>query len=179
LAEKFATTKRDLINAERVPRKTMDIAHELILDKYHDFTFANFLKRDIEAKLGSETSSFDVFQQYVRSNFDSLWKSTLAECEAKTPDQTNKEGDSEDECQDEDSNLEDKAIRTCTVTLNSILRPDLDHVEEFISMLKTSQADVTNFIDELSILVHKTVLMVIFHRIYASKVHELMLVLCV
>ncbi|KAF8951852.1 hypothetical protein BGZ46_003774, partial [Entomortierella lignicola] len=166
LAEKFAKTKSDVVDAKRVPRNTMDIAHELILDKYHDFTFANFRKSDIVAKLGSETSSFNIFQQYVRSNFDSLWESTLAECEAKIPAQTNKEGDNEDEYQVEDSNGEDKDIRTCTVTLKSILRPDLDHVEELISMLKTSQVDVTNFIDELSILVHKTVLMVASGEIY-------------
>jgi hypothetical protein len=56
-----------------------------------------------------------------------------------------------------DSNL----VRTCTVTLRQILRPDLrNQYEEIVRTLRQMHEQITNVIDELSVLAHQTTLLV-------------------
>ena len=56
---------------------------------------------------------------------------------------------------------EEENIRTCSATLKQILRPDLmEHYEDIATILQEKQVGITNTMDELSVLIQKTVLVV-------------------
>ncbi|KAF9342158.1 hypothetical protein BGX26_008212, partial [Mortierella sp. AD094] len=83
-------------------------------------------------------------------------------------------GDEELEGEDEEDEEDPKEkIKTCTTTLRTALRPDLQtDYTRILTMLQEGQVNFTNMLTELSILVHKTVLKAASGEIYDESLYD-------
>ncbi|KAF9081308.1 hypothetical protein BGX27_004988, partial [Mortierella sp. AM989] len=189
---KKGDTKQSLLDQEKnrllnklrscvkVPRGIMDNAVSSVKSEYglsDKFTFM-----DLQKMLGDAKENVSIWKEAVESNFirawsDSIAGSTLGQPSAVTTDalalevgDEDIELDGEEEVNGEEELDEKESIRTCTVTLKDILRPDLqDQQDRIISILNRNQTELTDVITELSVLTHKTVLSIAAGDFYGDN----------
>lgn len=139
---------------KRIPRGLMDTVYGEIrsgLSLSEDYT--DYI---IQKEIGQTSKNVEYWNKTFETKFERLW-------EQRIPDLPS------DIDGDQDRKRKKEILRTCTVTLNQILRSDLrsnldldkkDHLKIIVDTLKSKQIAVTNDISELSLLAHKSILLV-------------------
>lgn len=176
LAEKRLEVKEKMLGAVRVPAGTLNQAYLSAQTTYG--SSRDFSKDMFSLKLRSNMSNLEQWTQTVTSNFDQAWGMIL-ETSKKNKSSIKEEGSAGDRNMDIDGDGEGDEdncktdIRTCSVTLRQILRPDLaNHYNDILSIAKKGQEDVSDTISELSVLAQKTVLLVSL-RLFMSLILEM------
>jgi hypothetical protein len=156
LATKGPELKQVMLSRTSVPRGTLQNVLDLLKQEQDldpDFGYVQLLrllpaKVNLSAWIGAVEASFDIsWQQELEKASDEDHQH-----HAKTMES----GESNDE-----------QIRTCSVTLKQILRPDLmDHYGDIVEIAEERQRTITNTVDELNVLIQKTLLVV------SDRVHD-------
>ncbi|KAF9086061.1 hypothetical protein BGX27_003275 [Mortierella sp. AM989] len=173
LAEKRLEVKEKMLGAVRVPAGTLNQAYLSAQTTYG--SSRDFSKDMFSLKLRSNMSNLEQWTQTVTSNFDQAWGMIL-ETSKKNKSSIKEEGSAGDRNMDIDGDGEGDEdncktdIRTCSVTLRQILRPDLaNRYNDILSIAKKSQEDVSDTISELSVLAQKTVLLIAGGDLYQTE----------
>ncbi|KAI8363173.1 hypothetical protein B0O80DRAFT_492326 [Mortierella sp. GBAus27b] len=124
----------------------------------------NKLFRGEGRKLGEE-GTVGSWNNLVTTSFDGIWDSETARISkrVKGKGRTDEDGDADDRDDNEinlDGGVKPKArsLRTCTSTLNQIIRPDVAETGDdtrILELLERSRQDITVVIEELSVLALK------------------------
>jgi hypothetical protein len=107
-----------------------------------------FQEPQLQKKLGAHGNNIKVWQGIVHDKFDDLWSACVKEALGR--------GDGSTEPTKKDA----PGIRVCTTTLKNILRPEFTDekckdLERIVGTIESCQDEVTDVIDELSVIVEK------------------------
>jgi hypothetical protein len=151
LATKGPELKHDMMTRTRVPRGTLQNALNLLTQE-----------QDLDPDLGivhlrgllTDGVNLTAWIRAVESSFDMSWQQELEQASEENHQHQVK-------VEEEVDGSKDEQIRTCTVTLKQILRPDLmEHYSDIVKIAEERQGAITNTVDELSVLIQKTSLVV-------------------
>ncbi|KAF9407832.1 hypothetical protein BGZ76_005978, partial [Entomortierella beljakovae] len=152
-----------------------------------------FASEDLRSILGDQKENIDMWKEVVNSEFDRVWartlvestpRNTVAKTDAPTLEVRNEENELniqnelgeekelDEEELDQDAAHEKELIRTCTTTLKSIIRPDIEANEQFVSILNRRQLELTDLISDLSVLTYKTVLAIAAGDLYDDSLGQ-------
>ncbi|KAI8349759.1 hypothetical protein B0O80DRAFT_140315 [Mortierella sp. GBAus27b] len=107
-----------------------------------------FQEPQLQKKLGPNGNNIKVWQEVVRDKFDDLWSACAKEALGRGNGST------------APTKKDAPGIRVCTTTLKNILRPEFTDekckdLERIVGTIESCQDDVTDVIDELSVIVEK------------------------
>ncbi|KAG0006402.1 hypothetical protein BGZ65_008447 [Modicella reniformis] len=130
------------ISRKRLPRNTKELAVNLIRHEHG-------LDQDFQVK------ALEIWRSTVELEFKRMWSGGSRAGRSQEPD-SNDPGD-------DDKSDEARKLRTCNCeTLNQVLRPDMrPHYDDVVKFLSKRQQEVTDVIDELAILAHKSTLLLL------------------
>ncbi|KAF9944762.1 hypothetical protein BGZ70_004368, partial [Mortierella alpina] len=127
--------------------------------------------RNMCSKMGSAST---VWRSTVEANFHAIWTRTVEGAEKKRladADKGNKGKDKKDkeQAKEKGGDQKEEELRTCTVNMRSILRPDMQqHYDLICGIVKAGQIGVTNAIHELSFALRKAVHVMATTDLYAA-----------
>jgi hypothetical protein len=155
LAEKKIELKNYMMNRSSTPRGTLqDVFDILTKEQELDPAFNYVRLRGILSDGVTLTS----WKQSVQEGFDTVWQQELQTVASAGPTSNQKRRGRNDNGEEDDSA---EQIRTCTTTLRQILRPDLmDKYHEITRISEERQVAMTDTMDELCVLIQKTLLVV-------------------
>ncbi|KAF9343160.1 hypothetical protein BGX26_006176, partial [Mortierella sp. AD094] len=174
--------KQKYSNYSKLVRGVMDKALEAV--KVEFGLSEKYTKVDLQKNLGGNSKNVEVWNEVMISEFTQSWARSLGEDNegpSQRPDGGPNGGPSGVSGEDEElegENEEDEEdptekIKTCTTTLRTALRPDLQtDYTRILTMLQEGQVNFTNMITELSVLVHKTVLKTASGEIYDGSLYD-------
>src|SRR6266511_6261667 len=137
----------------------------------------NFAEKDLQKKLGITSNNINIWNEVVTSEYEKIWNKELKKSKDFFKKEANKKGkgkllekddddnggdgdggDDDDSSSDEKEDKDSKEIRTCTMTLKQILRPDfMSNYDQFVMIADEKQKNLKNVMQEISILARKTV----------------------
>ncbi|KAF9920719.1 hypothetical protein BGZ65_010980 [Modicella reniformis] len=146
LLEKFRASKH-------APRGTLAASVALAEETLGQDNYASSFSRYLGVK------PVNVWRDVVEEDFDAKWN--LGVASAKSMKDVHDE-ESQEEDQEQSLDVEtQKNIRTCSATLSAVLRPEIrDNKDDVIRLAEEAQTTVTDCMQEMSCLVHKTTLLV-------------------
>ncbi|KAG0210759.1 hypothetical protein BGX31_001832, partial [Mortierella sp. GBA43] len=108
----------------------------------------NFEAGSLDKKLGDANADNGIWKSTVHNEFNDMWESAMEMDQPEPEDDIDKH--------------QSKELRTFTMTLNQLLRPDLSEEDRhmIIELIGKAQASVTDDINELYVLLHKTALQI-------------------
>lgn len=151
LATKGPELKHDMMARTSVPRGTLQNALGLLRQEQDlDPCFGYVHLR----RLLLDGVNLTAWIRAVESSFDMSWQQELEQASEEDHQRQVKVEEKEDDSKDEQ-------IRTCTVTLKQILRPDLmEDYSDIVEIAEGRQRAISNTVDELCVLIQKTLLVV-------------------
>ena len=150
LATKGPELKQKMLSKTSVPRGTVQNVLDLLKQEQDlDPAFGYFqLLKLLPARV-----NLSAWIGAVEASFDMSWQQEL--------EQASDEDHQHQAKAMESGESNDEQIRTCNVTLKQILRPDLmDHYRDIVEIAEEKQRTITNTVDELNVLIQKTLLVV-------------------
>ena len=171
------------VSRTRLPRGTVEIA-AAHLKSAHSLDDAFDAKRVLVIQNIDAKSNIDIYKRVVKDRFHSLRDTAMEDAKKKAekeaekkcrkgkgkkklqedPEQAGKgdvDGSSVDNDEEDELEKEKEKLRTCTVSLQSILRDDLAHMQDqILECLEGKQSSLTDDIAELSALIQKAILSV-------------------
>ncbi|CAO3564903.1 unnamed protein product [Mortierella alpina] len=157
LLEKLKTSKlEDFEFRKSLPRGTYPNAMNIVI---HEHGLPPSYRTDaFRVKTESVINPMEDWALAV-DRFDTIWSSTHKRLEDSINAQRNKETDYKNVDKKEDDD-DGKELRTCSVTMSHIIRPDMEpHAETILGLLTSTQEDVTNIILYLGTVVYKLYLL--------------------
>src|SRR6266511_4561688 len=146
----------------------------------------NFAEKDLQKELGITRNNINIWNEVVTSEYEKIWNEELKKSKDFFKKEVNKKGkgkllekddgddddddDGDDSSSDEKEDKDSKEIRTCTMTLKQILRPDfMSNYDQFVMIADEKQRNLTNVMQEISILARKTVTITVSGSIYSGS----------
>lgn len=147
LEEKRIKLKEECMTQGNIPRFSKSNATNSI--KKENNLDDRFTCSDFQKWIGKDKNNVNIWRKTVENEYDKKWRHLSEELKPT-------------ESSDTDSADNEKLmLRTATTTMKQILRPDLlNHYGTIIQTLTLKQAIITDTMDELAILAHKTTLLV-------------------
>ncbi|KAF8976761.1 hypothetical protein BGZ46_007984 [Entomortierella lignicola] len=171
---------KDSLANLRLPPFTLDKAVRIFRDDPDHCS--DISEDDLLKNLRTRKTNKATWQGAVASDFESIYKSCAKNLgKDMAEDQTIGEDENGGDVDDSDvHNVGDtKVLRTCTIALKQILRPDFlgnndgggttGELEHIVSIAENRQEILTNVIEEVSILARKTVYLIAGGDVYGSN----------
>ncbi|KAF9093787.1 hypothetical protein BGX27_001569, partial [Mortierella sp. AM989] len=150
--------KNEFADRKTAPRNTLNLAADLIKIECNQPDFSLDVLNNVFRK---QPKSIDIWREAMAS-YDAIWTG-LKERNASNIEEVEEVDDTEDKQPKKD-------IRTCTATLKQILRPELGQddgiYKEMVKIADGHQADITNMIDEVSVLTQKATVLIASGELY-------------
>jgi hypothetical protein len=160
LLEELKTSKlEDFESRKSLPRGTYPNAMNIVIHE-HGLP-PSYRTEAFRVKTESVINPMEDWALAV-DRFDTIWSSTHKRLEDSINAQRSKETDKKNVDKKEDDD-DGKELRTCSVTMSQIIRPDMmPHAETILGLLRSTQEDVTNIILYTGTVVYKLYLLVSF-----------------
>ncbi|KAF9963832.1 hypothetical protein BGZ65_010474 [Modicella reniformis] len=161
LEAKRKELKSEMEARPRVPRGIVQKLHSVLTQNlYSSFSYVQL------RGLLEDGENITCWRRAVQTSFDDSWAEAEAVQKVEDEEPTTKKDHTQDKNEDEN-------VRTCTVTLKQILRPDLmEHYKNLTTIAEQRQTAITNSIDELAVLTQKTLLVMASGALYKDCSHS-------
>jgi hypothetical protein len=153
--DEYTLLRADLAGRTKLPRYTHDSV--LTTLKADGILPETTPVRTVHDQLSNKDSLVH-WAASVDESFDTFWEEEVKVLKSKALDPPQ---EPEPEVVDLEEPQNPNMIKTCTMTMKQILRPDMEqHHDEIIKTMLQRQEEITNLVDELSVLAHQTTLLV-------------------
>ncbi|KAK3828311.1 MAG: hypothetical protein J3Q66DRAFT_306632 [Benniella sp.] len=151
----YTMLRADLEGRPKLPRNTYDSVLTSLKAKgiLPETALVNAVQRQLPNK-----ESLVLWKDSIEESFDIFWEEEVKALKSKALDPPQ---EPVPEVVDLEEPQNSNMIKTCTMTLKQILRPDMEqHHEEITKTILKRQEEITNLADELSVLAHQTTLLI-------------------
>ncbi|KAF9940436.1 hypothetical protein BGZ65_006993, partial [Modicella reniformis] len=149
LADERVKLLEDAVDRSKLPKGIKQQAITIL--KNECIVDASFDAANLDNKLRGVNTNH-IWKEVVEAEFDNKWNAVMVRPES------------------EDGQVKEKKqkLSTFTMSLNQLLRPDLgeENRQRIVDLIEKSQASITDDMDELMVLLHKTILQIAAGTVY-------------